>query len=90
MLVIDHRSDLRSPEHHGAILPVEGEIVDGDGTSAAVDGGRQPVHAAVRRHQRVTIQRHFKLSIHTAHMFRKLLTWLPNMLHSFIFLFFFA
>lgn len=56
---------LNSPEDHGAVLPVEGKVVDSDGASAAVDGRRQPVHTAIRRHQCVAVKRHLKLSIHT-------------------------
>jgi len=35
-----------TPEFEGAVLPVEGEEVDVDGTGAAEDGGRQPVDVA--------------------------------------------
>ena len=55
------------PEDHGAVLPVEGEVVNGDGAGATVDGWREPVHTAVRGHQRVAVQRHLKLPVHTAH-----------------------
>jgi len=45
-----------SLEDHGAVLPVEGEIGDMDGTGAAVNGGGQPVDAAIRGHQHVGVQ----------------------------------
>lgn len=57
-------SCIHAPEDHGAVLPVEGEVVDSDGTSTAVDGGRQPVHAAIRRHQCVAVKCYLELSIH--------------------------
>lgn len=52
-------------EDHGAALPVKGKVVDGDGTSTAVDGRRQPVHTTVRRDQCVAVKGHLKVSIHT-------------------------
>ena len=35
-----HRTGPRLPEDHGAVLPVEGEVVDHDGAGTAVDGRR--------------------------------------------------
>lgn len=35
-----------APEFEGAVLPVEGEEVNIDGTGTAEDGGRQPVDIA--------------------------------------------
>lgn len=61
-----NRSWLHSPEDHGAVLPVKGKVVDGDGASTAVDGRWQPVHTAVRRHQCIAVKCHLELSIHTA------------------------
>lgn len=46
-----------SLEDHGAVLPVEGEVGDMDGAGAAVDGGGQPVDAAVGGHQHVGVER---------------------------------
>lgn len=53
------------PEDHGAVLPVKGKIIDSDGTSATVNGRRQPVHTAVRRHQSIAVKGYLELSIHT-------------------------
>lgn len=69
---LNHSSScLYSPEHHGAVLPVKGKIVDSDGTSAAVNGRRQPVHTAVRRHQRIAVKCYLELSIHTVHRWKQ-------------------
>lgn len=54
-----------SPENHGTVLPVKGKVVDPDAAGAAVDGRRQPVHAAVRRHQSVAVHCNLKLTIYT-------------------------
>lgn len=62
---------LYSPEDHGAVLPVKGKVVDGDGTSTAVDGRRQPVHTAVRRHQGIAVKCYLELSIHTVHRLKQ-------------------
>lgn len=45
--------ELGAPELEGAVLPVEGEVGDGDGARRAKDGGRQPVHFAPRIDQHV-------------------------------------
>lgn len=38
--------EVRAPELEGAVLPVKGEVGDGDGAGRAEDGGWQPVHIA--------------------------------------------
>lgn len=59
------RSWLHSPEDHGAVLPVKGKVVYGNGTSTTVNGRRQPVNTAVRRHQGIAVEGNLKLSVHT-------------------------
>lgn len=59
------RSRLDSPEDHGAVLPVKGKVVYGDGTSATVNGRRQPVNTAVWRHQGVAVEGNLELPVHT-------------------------
>lgn len=56
------------PEHHAAVLPVEGEVVDFDATGASVDGRGQPDHATVWIYQSVSVKRHLKTPIHTLHI----------------------
>lgn len=60
------RSWLHSPKDHGAVLPVKGKVVYGNGTSTTVNGRRQPVNAAVRRHQGIAVEGNLELSVHTA------------------------
>lgn len=59
------RSWLHSPEDHGAVLPVKGKVVYGNGTSTTVNGRRQPVNTAGRRHQGVAVEGNLELSVHT-------------------------
>lgn len=59
------RSWLHSPEDHGAVLPVKGEVVYRNGTSTTVNGRRQPVNTAVRRHQGIAVQGNLELAVHT-------------------------
>lgn len=59
------RSLIHSPEDHGAVLPVKREVVDSNGTCTAIDGRRQPVHTAIRRHQCIAIECYLEPSIHT-------------------------
>lgn len=56
---------VHSPEDHGAVLPVKGKVVYGDGTSTTVNGRRQPVNTAVGRHQGVAVEGNLELSVHT-------------------------
>lgn len=65
--LIANTSHRYSPEDHGAVLPVKGEVVDSDGAGAAVDGRRQPVHTAVRRHQSIAVKCYLELPVHTVH-----------------------
>lgn len=59
------RSWLHSPEDHGAVLPVKGEVVYRNGTSTTVNGRRQPVNTAVWRHQGIAVQGNLELAVHT-------------------------
>lgn len=52
-------------EFEGAVLPVEGEVVDVDGTGGAEDGGGKPVAQTVRTHQHVTVVGHLELGVVT-------------------------
>ena len=54
-------------EDEGAVLPVEGEVGDRDGAGGAEDGGRQPVDAAVGRHEHVAVEGHLEYAVHAAH-----------------------
>lgn len=49
-----------SLEDHGAVLPVEGEVGDVDDADAAVDGGGQPVDAAIRGDQHIGVEGDFE------------------------------
>lgn len=55
-----------APECQCAVLIIKWEIGDLDGTGAAIDGRRQPVHRAVVVDQHVGIVGHIKLSINAA------------------------
>lgn len=59
------RAWLHSPEDHGAVLPVEGKVVDRNGTSTPVNGRRQPVNTAVWRHQGIAVEGNLELAVHT-------------------------
>lgn len=54
------------PEHHGTVLPVEGEIVDQDGAGTPVDGRWDPCYTAAWVDQSIDVQCHVKLAINTA------------------------
>lgn len=55
-----------APECQSAVLIIEWEVGDLDGTGAAIDGRRQPVHPAIVGDQHVGIVGHIKLSINAA------------------------
>lgn len=55
-----------APERQCAVLIIKWEVGDLDGTGAAIDGRRQPVHPAVVVDQHVGIVGHIKLSINAA------------------------
>lgn len=54
------------PECQRAVLIIKWEVGDLDGTGAAIDGRRQPVHRAVASDQRVGVVSHIKLAINAA------------------------
>lgn len=65
--VILHWYKSMVPEHHAAVLPVKGKIVDFNGAGASVHGRGQPVHAAIRFYQSVSVKGHLEFPIHTVH-----------------------
>lgn len=60
------RKYMASLEDEGAVLPVKGEVGDGDGAGGAEDGGWQPVDAAIRRHEHIAVQGHLEHAVHAA------------------------
>lgn len=65
MTLVVIRSWLDSPEDHGAVLPVKGKVVNGNGTGATVNGRGQPVNTAVWGHQGIAVEGNLELPVHT-------------------------
>lgn len=55
------------PEYQCAVLIVKWEVGDFNGTGAAIDSWRQPVHPSIAADQDVGVVSHIKLAIDAAH-----------------------